>query len=257
MSLERRLRSVRESGRKILAPYLTCGFPSPEQFADLLRGVIDAGADLIEIGVPFSDPLMDGPVVQRASDIALRAEVRPAVTLRTMESLDVPVPFVFMTYVNPILAMGYETFAKSAIASGASGVIIPDLPVDEAGEWLGVARGEGLETSFLVAPTTPTDRIEAVVREGSGFVYCVSLLGVTGVRASLSERAKDVVERVRAVTDRPALVGIGVSTPKQAAEACAFADGVVVGSAVLKAVLDDGVEAGVGLVKEMREAIDG
>jgi tryptophan synthase alpha chain len=218
--------------------------------------VVDAGADLIEIGVPFSDPLMDGPVIQRASDIALRAEVRPAVTLRTMETLDLPIPFVFMTYVNPILAMGEATFARAAVASGASGVIIPDLPVDEAGSWLSVAREARLETIFLVAPTTPVQRIDAVVREGNGFVYCVSLLGVTGVRRSLSERAKDVVDRVRAATDRPALVGIGVSTPEQAAEACSFADGVVVGSAVLKAVLDDGVETAVGLVKEMREAID-
>lgn len=200
---------------------------------------------------------MDGPVVQKASDTALRAEVRPAVTLRTMESLEISVPFVFMTYVNPILATGEAEFASSARAAGASGAIIPDLPVDEAATWTAAARAEELETVFLVAPTTPRERMEAVVREGGGFVYCVSLLGVTGVRESLSERASGVVQRVREVTDRPALVGLGVSTPEHAAEACSFSDGVLVGSAVLKAAQDDGVEAAVRLVKEMREAIDG
>ena len=254
MSLEAHLRGL---GRKILAPYLMCGFPSPESFPDLVRGVVDAGADLLEIGIPFSDPLMDGPVIQRAADTALNAEVRPAVSIRTMESLELGVPFVYMTYVNPILAMGCDEFANAAAGSGAAGVIIPDLPVDEASEWTASARAHDLSVVFLAAPTTPRERIEAIVREGSGFVYCVSLLGVTGVRASLSERASGVVERVRAVTDRPALVGLGVSRPEHAAEACGFADGVVVGSALLKAVQDDGVEAGVRLVKEMREAIDG
>jgi tryptophan synthase alpha chain len=248
---------LRSQGRKILAPYVTCGFPSPESFPDLVRGIIDAGADLLEIGVPFSDPLMDGPVVQRASDIALRAEVRPAVTIRTMESLELGVPFVYMTYVNPILAMGESEFAKASAASGASGVIVPDLPVEEAGSWVDAARGQDLAAVFLAAPTTPRHRIEAIVREGSGFVYCVSLLGVTGVRESLSDRASGVVERLRDATDRPALVGVGVSTAAQAAEACSFADGAIVGSALIKAVMDDGVEAGVGLVKQMREALDG
>jgi tryptophan synthase alpha chain len=254
VTLESHLRGL---GRKILAPYLMCGFPSPESFPDLLRGVVDAGADLLEIGIPFSDPLIDGPVIQRAADTALRAEVRPAVTIRTMESLEVPVPFVYMTYVNPILAMGTDQFAKAAAASGASGVIVPDLPVEEAATWTQAAKRHELAPVFLAAPTTPRERIEAIVREGGGFVYCVSLLGVTGVRASLSERATGVVERVREVTDRPAVVGLGVSTPEHAAEACAFADGVAVGSAILKAVQDEGVEAAVRLVKEMREAIDG
>jgi tryptophan synthase alpha chain len=222
-----------------------------------LRGVVDAGADLIEIGVPFSDPLIDGPVIQRASDIALGAEVRPAVTIRTMESLELTVPYVFMTYVNPVLAMGEESFARAAAAAGAAGAIIPDLPVEEAGTWTAAARAHDLDVIFLAAPTTPRERIEAIEREGSGFVYCVSLLGVTGVRESLSERAKGVVSSVRDVTDRPALVGLGVSTPAQAAEVCGFADGVLVGSALIKAVMDDGVEAGVRLVKEMREALDG
>ncbi len=223
----------------------------------MLRGVVDAGADLLEIGIPFSDPMMDGPVVQRASDVALKAEVRPPSVLRTLAGLEVGVPFVFMTYVNPILAMGEEKFASEAVASGASGVIIPDLPVEEAGGWLDAARKHELETAFLTAPTTPKERIEAIVREGSGFVYCVSLLGVTGVRGSLSERARGVVDALRAVTDRPALVGLGISTPDQAAEACQFSDGVIVGSAVLKAAQDDGVEAAIALVKDMRAAIDG
>lgn len=248
---------LRDRGRKILAPYLTCGFPSPEGFVDLLRGVVDAGADLLEVGVPYSDPLMDGPVVQRASDVALRNEARPPAVLRTLGDLEVGVPFVFMTYVNPVLALGWRTFAQASRAAGASGAILPDLPAEEAENWSSAAREHGLAPVFLAAPTTPPERIERIVELGDGFVYCVSLLGVTGVRESLSERARGVVERVRAVTERPALVGLGVSTPEQAAEACAFADGVIVGSAVLKAVLDDGIGAAVALVRAMREAIDG
>ena len=248
---------LRERGRKILAPYVTCGFPSADGFVDLVHGLVDAGADMLEIGIPYSDPLMDGPVVQRASEIALRNEARPPAVLRTVSGLDVGVPFVFMTYVNPILAMGVRTFARTARAAGASGVIVPDLPPEEAGDWVAAARDNELAPVFMVAPTTPPERVERAVEVGGGFVYCVSLLGVTGVRGSLSERARGVVDRVRAATERPALIGLGVSTPEQAAQACSFADGVIVGSAVLKAVLDDGVEAAVRLVKQMREAIDG
>lgn len=248
---------LRDRGRKILAPYITCGFPSPDEFPDFLRGVVDAGADLIEIGIPFTDPLMDGPVVQRASDEALRSEMRPAVVLRTLGQLDVRVPFVFMTYVNPVLAMGWEEFATKAAEAGASGVIIPDLPAEEADDWVRAAGGRNLAPVFLVAPTTTKQRLVRIVEMGEGFVYCVSLLGVTGVRASLSARARPVVELVRSATDRPALIGLGISTPEQAAEGCNFADGVIVGSALLQAVYDGGVEAGVRLIKEMREAIDG
>lgn len=256
-SLETRLRELRDGGRKILAPYVTCGFPSPDEFGDFLRGIVDAGADLLEIGIPFTDPLMDGPVIQRASDDALRSEMRPAVVLRTMTQLRIEVPYVFMTYVNPVLALGCDAFAQQAAEAGAAGVIIPDLPVEEAGEWLPAARARGLACVFLAAPTTTAQRLDALVSAGDGFVYCVSLLGVTGARASLSERAKGVVDRVRERSDRPALVGVGVSTPEQAVEACSFADGVIVGSAMLQAVYDGGMEAGVRLVKEMREALDG
>lgn len=254
--LEEHLRSLREGGRKVLAPYLTCGFPSPATFPDLVRGVVDAGADLLEIGVPYSDPLMDGPVVQEASEAALRSEMRPAAVLRTIGSFEVGVPFVLMTYVNPIIAMGWQRFAREASEAGAAGVIVPDLPPEEAGEWVAAARDRDLAAVFLAAPTTTAERMQAVAGIGGGFVYCVSLLGVTGVRASLSERAHTVVELVRRACDRPALVGVGVSTPEQAAEACTFADGVIVGSAIIRAVSEGGPEAGIRLVKQMREAID-
>jgi tryptophan synthase alpha chain len=234
-----------------------CGFPSPDAFPDLLHGVVDAGADLLEIGMPFSDPLMDGPVIQRASDVALRAEMRPRTTIRMLEAVAPSVPFVYMTYCNPIFAMGMDEFASAAASSGARGTIVPDLPVEEASSWVAASSERGLANVFLTAPTTPRDRVEAIVREGSGFVYCVSLLGVTGVRASLSDRAAQVVALVREVSDRPALIGLGVSTPEQAVEACAFADGVIVGSALIRAVQEDGVEAAVSLVKSMREALDG
>jgi tryptophan synthase alpha chain len=256
-ALEEHLRGLRSAGRKILAPYLMAGFPSPDVFPDLLAGIIDAGADLLEIGIPFSDPLMDGPVIQAAGDVALRHEMRPATSIRTMEALGCSVPFVFMTYYNPILQMGETEFAHRAAAAGASGTIVPDLPVEEASSWCTASRGEGLAPVFLTAPTTPRDRLDAIVREGAGFLYCVSLLGVTGVRESVSERARGVVELVREATDRPALVGVGVSTPDQAVETCSFADGVIVGSAVIRAAQQGGVEAAVGLVKAMRGALDG
>ena len=257
MRLEGYLRSLRSSGRKILAPYLMSGFPTPEAFPDLLAGVIDAGADMLEIGIPFSDPLMDGPVIQAAGDVALANEVRPQAAVWTMEVVGSAVPFVFMTYYNPILAMGEPEFARRTVAAGSSGTIVPDLPVEEAASWSAASRDAGLATVFLTAPTTPRERLEAIVREGSGFIYCVSLLGVTGVRESVSERAAAVVGLVREATDRPALVGVGVSTPEQAVQTCAFADGVIVGSAVVKAVQEEGVEAAVALVKAMRGALDG
>lgn len=234
-----------------------CGFPSAEAFPDLVHGIVDAGADLLEVGIPFSDPLMDGPVIQRASDVALRAEMRPQTSLRVLESVAPAVPFVYMTYCNPIYAMGVDEFATAAAASGAHGSIVPDLPVEEAASWVAASSERGLANVFLTAPTTPRDRLEAIVREGSGFVYCVSLLGVTGVRDSLSDRAAAVVGLLREVTDRPALIGVGVSTPEQAVEACAFADGVIVGSAVIRAIQEDGIEAAVSLVTSMREALDG
>jgi tryptophan synthase alpha chain len=233
------------------------GFPSADVFPDLVRGVVDAGADLLEIGVPFSDPLMDGPVIQRASDVALRAEMRPRTSLRLLGSVAPAVPFVYMTYCNPIFAMGVDEFATAAAETGARGSIVPDLPVEEAASWVAASSERGLANVFLTAPTTPRDRLEAIVSEGSGFIYCVSLLGVTGVRESLSSRAAAVVGLVREVTDRPALIGVGVSTPEHAVEACAFADGVIVGSAVIRAIQEDGVEAAVSLVKSMREALDG
>lgn len=254
MTLESYLRA---RDRKILAPYITCGFPSPDEFPTLLRGVVDAGADLLEIGIPFTDPLMDGPVVQRASDDALKSEMRPAVVLRTIGQLDVGVPFVFMTYVNPVVALGWDEFAAQAAVAGAVGAIVPDLPAEEARDWVSAARTHDLDPVFMAAPTTSPDRLRRIVEMGGGFVYCVSLMGVTGVRASLSARARPVVEMVRSATDRPALVGLGVSTPEHAAEVCSFADGAIVGSALLQAVYDGGVEAGVRLIKEMREAIDG
>ena len=254
--LETQLRTIRESGRKILAPYLMVGFPSIDAFPELLAGVIEAGADMLEIGIPFSDPLMDGPVIQAADDAALKNEMRPPLAVQTMATLDCPIPFVFMTYFNPILAMGETEFAKRAVAAGAGGTIVPDLPVDEASSWIAASREAGLANVFLTAPTTPRDRLDAIVREGSGMIYCVSLLGVTGMRSSLSDRAAGVLKLVREATDRPALVGVGVSTPEQAVEAASFSDGVIVGSAVIRAIQEEGIDAAVKLVRSMREALD-
>jgi tryptophan synthase alpha chain len=230
--LEVALRSVVAGGGRAFVPYVTGGFPGVD--AGLLRGLADAGADAIEIGIPFSDPVMDGGVIQEASRLALEGGARPGSILDTIAEADLAIPVAVMTYVNPVYRIGFEPFARRARSAGVSGVIVPDLPVDELDGWGEACRAVGLDTVLLAAPGTSTDRLGAIVGSGSGFVYCVSTYGVTGARDHLSETAATVVTAARALTDLPLLVGVGISTPDQAAQACGFADGVVVGSAIMR-----------------------
>ena len=244
---------LRSKGRKLLVPYVMGGIPDRVGFPDVLDAVA-RHADLVEIGLPFSDPLMDGPVIAAAGERAIAGGVGPLTALDLVEPRSVPL--VAMTYYNPIHSLGEDDFCKRAAAAGIGGLIVPDLPVEESESLRARAADHELAWIPLVAPTSTPERIEAIAATCTGFVYAVSTLGVTGVRASLSDRAAMVVDRCRAATDMPVLVGIGVSTPAQAVEACEVADGVVIGTAVVAKVMDEGAEAAESFLGEVRAALD-
>jgi tryptophan synthase alpha chain len=253
--LEATLRAGRDRGRKLLVPYVTGGLG--DEWTDVVRAVAAAGADAIEIGVPFSDPVMDGPTIQEASEQALRAGVTPQSVFDGLRGLDAGVPLAVMTYYNIAFRMGHERFARSLVDVGVSAAILPDLPLEEAGPWCAVADAEGVETVMLAAPTAPDERLPRICARARGFVYGVGLLGVTGERTALAESALVIAKRLKAVTDVPVLVGIGVSTPEQAVAVCQEADGVVVGSALIRRLLDGGgPEGAAAFVHDMREALD-
>ncbi|MGD0379973.1 MAG: tryptophan synthase subunit alpha [Acidimicrobiales bacterium] len=255
-SLESHLRTRRDAGRKLLVPYVTGGM-GPE-WVEAVHAVADAGADAVEIGIPFSDPMIDGPTIQEASLRALQRGTTPAQVLDALARADLAVPLCVMTYYNIVFRAGPRRFARSLADAGVAGAIIPDLPLEEGEEWCGEADAAGVATVLLVAPSTPLERARAICERSRGFVYGVGLMGVTGVRTALADTAGDVARKVRAVTDRPVCIGIGVSTPEQAAQACADADGVVVGSAIVRRLLDGAGPDGVGgFVASLRAGIDG
>jgi tryptophan synthase alpha chain len=234
--IETALRAVRAGGGKALVPYVTGGLDA--EWPDAVRAVAAAGADAVEIGIPFSDPVMDGPVIQRASERALAAGATPGSVLAAVAHIDVDVPLVVMTYYNIVFHAGHHRFARSLADAGIAGAIVPDLPLDEAGDWLAEAEAAGVETILLAAPTTPDDRLARICAASRGWVYAVGMMGVTGERAALASSAAVMGTRVKAVTDKPVLIGIGVSTPEQAVEAAITADGVIVGSALVRRLLD-------------------
>lgn len=256
IELESHLRSRRDGGRKLLAPYVTAGIR--EDWVDLVRCVAAAGADAIEIGIPFSDPVMDGPTVQEASVRALRNGMTPAKALDTVAGLDLGVPLIVMTYYNLVFRFGDQEFAEALAENGkVSGVILPDLPMEEAGDWKAAAAKHGVATVMLVAPNTPDDRLDVLCRTSEGFVYAVSTLGVTGERGTLAESAKKIGDRVRGVTDKPVMIGFGISSPQQAVEASQHADGVIVASSLMRRVMEGASVAEIGAyVHEHRVALD-
>jgi tryptophan synthase alpha chain len=254
LRLETDLRARRDAGAKLLVPYVTGGLPG---WTDMVRAVVEGGADAVEIGIPFSDPIMDGPVIQRASERALAAGATPAAIVTEAADLDVPVPLAVMSYCNPILHMGYERFAASLTASGIDGAIVPDLPLDEITPWAEAADAAGVETVLLAAPTTTHARLRAICARSRGFVYGISLLGVTGERAELADQAEVMGKRLKAETDKPVLLGIGISTAEQAVTASAYADGVIIGSAIMRRILDGEAASGIGtFVAGVRAGLD-
>jgi len=253
--LESHLRSRRDAGRKLLVPYVTGGM-GPD-WIEAVHAVAEAGADAVEIGIPFSDPMIDGPTIQEASLRALQRGTTPTTVLDALARSDLAVPLCVMTYYNIVFRAGLRRFARSLAEAGVAGAIIPDLPLEEGEEWCAEADDAGVATVLLVAPSTPRARAAAICERSRGFVYGVGVMGVTGERAALASTASGVAQMVRAVSDRPVCIGIGVSTPEQAAQACAHADGVVVGSAIVRRLLDgDGPEAAGGFVASLRAGID-
>jgi tryptophan synthase alpha chain len=247
------LRARLDGGGRIFAPYVTGGLPSVD--AELLRGVAKAGADAIEVGIPFSDPVMDGGVIQTASRLALEAGATPGNVLETIAEAAIDVPVLVMTYLNPVYAHGEETFLREAVEAGVSGVIVPDLPVDEASSWIEACSGAGVAPVFLAAPGTSVERLRDIAAASRGFVYCVATYGVTGERSTIEETSRALVAALRPVATEPLIVGVGIGTPQQAAEACVFADGVAVGTALMRTLLDDGTDAMLARAAAFRDAV--
>ncbi|WP_434588558.1 tryptophan synthase subunit alpha [Streptomyces sp. A5-4] len=239
------LAKTRSADRAALIAYLPAGFPTVDGGIEAVKAVLAGGADVVEIGLPHSDPVLDGPVIQTADDIALRGGVKIADVLRTVrEAYEATgAPVLVMTYWNPIDRYGIERFTTELAAAGGAGCILPDLPVQESAEWREHADALGLATVFVVAPSSQDERLGTITAAGSGFVYAASLMGVTGTRVSVGEQAQDLVRRTRATTELPVCVGLGVSNAVQAKEVAGFADGVIVGSAFVKLMLDAPDEA--------------
>jgi tryptophan synthase alpha chain len=255
-SLEATLRARRDAGRKLLVPYVTGGLSA--EWCDVVRAVAAAGADALEVGIPFSDPIMDGPTVQAASARALARGATPAGVVAELGPLDVGIPMAVMTYYNIVFRTGHRRFARRLVEAGVSAAIVPDLPLDEVGEWARAADDAGVETVMLAAPTTTDDRLEPISRRARGFVYAVGVLGVTGERDELAASAGHMARRLKGVTDKPVLIGVGVSNPEQAREACVEADGVIVGSALVRRLLEGGgPDEAASFVGELRAGLDG
>ncbi|HEX3792901.1 MAG TPA: tryptophan synthase subunit alpha [Acidimicrobiales bacterium] len=253
--LEAALRAQRAQGRKLLIPYVMGGMT--EDWTQTLAAVVAAGADAVEVGIPFSDPMMDGPVIQEAALRALSRGVVPDQVLDEVAQADVTIPVAVMTYYNLVFRAGHKRMANSMVAAGVTGAIIPDLSLEELAPWAAEADEAGVATVLLVAPSSPEDRVERICARARGFVYAVARMGVTGERTDIGGDARQVVERIRRYTDVPVCVGVGVSTPEQAAEVCEVADGVIVGSALVRRLLEGGgPEAAADFVGSLRQAID-
>ncbi|MSR22477.1 MAG: tryptophan synthase subunit alpha [Gemmatimonadetes bacterium] len=249
----------RAKGEAALIPYSCAGFPSRQESLELLHAAAGAGADLIELGIPFSDPLADGPTIQKATFEALRKGMTVRGVLDVLRefrrSADTPV--VLMTYLNPIYHFGLEAFVSAAREAGADGLLITDLPANADPELEETVQGSGLDLIRLLAPTTSTDRIPVVASGASGYLYYLSRTGVTGARTELRVELAREIEAIRAAVDLPVAVGFGVSTPEHAALLAEVADGVIVGSALLDAVGAGGVSKGAAFLSSLRAAMDG
>ncbi len=252
--IDQRFALLRATRRKALVCYVTSGYPSEDQCLELLRGLETEGADIIEIGVPFSDPIADGPVIQDSSQKALAAGMTLEKTLDIVSRADLTVPVVLFTYLNPLLAAGPDVLERAS-AAGVDGILLTDLPVGadpDREKWLG---DSDLAFIRLVAPTTPVDRMREIALNGSGFVYLISRLGVTGAQSSLASDLRETSDRLRSATDLPICVGFGISNGEQARAAASAADGVVVGSALVKAA-GESIDKALSLTRSLRTALD-
>lgn len=247
--------------RACLMPYFTLGYPNPSLSLDIIEAIAGAGADLIELGIPFSDPLADGPSIQHSTQIALENQISVAECLRLgleLRSRGVDQPILFMGYMNPILAFGVERFIERAKAAGVDGLIIPDLPSEEALELETLAQEHGLAYVHMLAPTSTEARIKQAAARSKGFIYLVSLTGTTGARDSLPQDLETFIQRVRQYTSTPLALGFGISTPEHAHTVGTLVDGVIVGSAIIDAAKDasEAVKATASLVGNLRQALE-
>ncbi len=244
---------------KAFIPFLTCGDPDLETTERLVYAMAEAGADLIELGIPFSDPTAEGPVIMAASERALRGGATTDKIFAMVKKIreKISIPMVFMTYANVVYSYGTERFVKTAAEIGIDGLILPDVPFEEKEEFIGACRSFGLELISMIAPTSD-DRIDRIAREAEGFLYCVSSLGVTGVRSRITTDLGAMIKRVRAANPQiPCAIGFGISTPEQADEMAGYADGVIVGSAIVRMIGELGTEsvrAVADYVRSMKEA---
>jgi tryptophan synthase alpha chain len=249
------LRAQRDAGRKLLVTYVTGGLR--DDWVAVLDAMVAAGADLVEIGLPFSDPVMDGPTIQEASAASLARGTNPGSILADLRRVDAPVPLVAMTYANLVIRGGHRRFAASLAAAGVRGAIIPDIPLEELDDWARAAAWAGVDTVLLAAPVTPDGRLAELCRRSRGFVYGVNVMGVTGERTALSSSAGVLATRLKAITDLPVIMGFGVSGPDQAAAIAEVADGVVVASALMRAMLSGEDPEQIGeRVAALRAALD-
>ncbi|GAB4475304.1 MAG: tryptophan synthase subunit alpha [Anaerolineales bacterium] len=261
VSIEQTFYVVRSQGRAALMPYFTIGYPDIDTSIAIIQAMAASGADLIELGIPFSDPLADGPTIQQSTQIALRSGVTLEICLHTLQRLrqsGVSTPLLLMGYYNPIISFGEERFAKLAAEGGAQGIIIPDLPPEESEDLRLSCNQVGLSLIHLVAPTTPLQRIRFIAEKSQGFIYVVSVTGVTGARQSLPQDLIDFIRSVRSVSALPLALGFGISTPQQAATYGRYVDGVIVGSALIEKVRqsDRPVRAAAEFVRSFRLAME-
>jgi len=253
---------ARAEGRRVLMPYITGGFPSPEDCTRLIASFLDAGADIVELGVPYSDPVADGPVVQASAQRALAQGVTTDDVLGLAAAHRDRAPFVLLAYVNTVLAYGPERFFACCAASGVAGVVVPDLPADEADPLIALAAQAGVAVILLAAPTSTDARLELIAGKARGFIYCVAVTGVTGMRARSGDELPELVARLRARTTLPLVAGFGIGTPGQAREAGRLCDGVIIGSALIDMVaksptVDAACATTAGLVRATRAALGG
>jgi tryptophan synthase alpha chain len=255
LPVQQRLTAARDAGRRLLLPYVTGGV-TPD-WLDQLRACVDAGADAVEIGLPFSDPILDGPTIQQASQRAIDSGATVAGILAQLATVRVDVPLIAMTYLNLVLQTGARDFCARLTAAGVTGLIVPDLPLEEADDLIAAAALEGVEVTLLASPVSSADRLREITAKSAGFVYGVTVMGTTGAREQLAEDSLRLGDQLRSVTDLPVVLGFGISTPQQAARATRHADGVVVASALMRRILDGAPPGEVGAqVALIRAALD-